>query len=142
MVPEGQTVDTIAVPSVLAVFNWPKNTDRYRRVARFVEALYTKWDKFQLAPRHPKWRDVNLAATFPGWTRWSVADDMLRKLRQDAVAEAPSRERRIQRLPAHQDRGHRHAGAARSAVPRVPAVAAASTRPRAATTLIGRPVRG
>ena len=90
LVPDGQIVDTIAVPSVLAVYNWPKNTDRYRRVARFVEALYTKWDKFQEPPRHPKWRDVNLAATVPGWTRSSAADDMLRKLRQDAVAEAPS----------------------------------------------------
>jgi TRAP-type uncharacterized transport system substrate-binding protein len=90
LVPDGQTVDTIAVPSVLAVYNWPKNTDRYRRVARFVEALYTKWDKFLEPPRHPKWKDVNLAATVPGWTRSSVADDMLRKLRQDAVAEAPS----------------------------------------------------
>jgi len=91
LVPDGQTVDTIAVPSVLAVFNWPKNTDRYRRVARFVEALYAKWDKFLEPPRHPKWRDVNLAATVPGWTRWGVADDMLRKLRQDAaVAEAPA----------------------------------------------------
>ena len=90
LVPDGQTVDTIGVPSVLAVYNWPKNNDRYRRVARFVEALYSKWDKFLEAPRHPKWKDVNLAATVPGWTRWSVADDMLRKLRQDAVAEAPS----------------------------------------------------
>lgn len=90
LVPDGQTVDTIGVPSVLAVYNWPKNTDRYRRVARFVEALYTKWDKFQEPPRHPKWRDVNLAATVPGWTRSSVADDMLRKLRHDAVAEVPS----------------------------------------------------
>jgi uncharacterized protein len=90
LVPEGQTIDTIGVPSVLAVYNWPKNNDRYRRVARFVEALYTKWDKFLEAPRHPKWKDVNLAATVPGWTRSSIAEDMLRKLRQDAVAEAPS----------------------------------------------------
>jgi TRAP-type uncharacterized transport system substrate-binding protein len=90
LVPDDQTIDTIGVPSVLAVYNWPKNTDRYRRVARFVEALYSKWDKFQEPPRHPKWRDINLAATVPGWTRWSVAEDMLRKLRQDAVAEAPS----------------------------------------------------
>ena len=72
------------------MFNWPENTDRYRRVQRFVEALYTKWDKFLLAPRHPKWKDVNLAATVPGWTRWSVAEDMLRKVRQDTVAEAPT----------------------------------------------------
>src|SRR5437016_8005648 len=81
LVAQGERTDTIAVPAVLAVFNWPKNTDRYQRVQKFVEALFTKWDKFREPPRHPKWRDVNLAATVPGWTRWSVAEDMLRSLR-------------------------------------------------------------
>src|SRR6266436_407104 len=38
LVPEGESVDTIAVPTVLAVFNWAKGTDRYRRVEKFVEA--------------------------------------------------------------------------------------------------------
>jgi TRAP-type uncharacterized transport system substrate-binding protein len=90
LVPAGETVDTIAVPSVLAVFNWPKYTDRYRRVQRFVEALYTKWDQFLLAPRHPKWKEVNLAATVPGWGRWAPAEEMLRKIRQDTVADAPT----------------------------------------------------
>jgi len=90
LVPAGETVDTIAVPSVLAVFNWPKNTDRYRRVQRFVEALYTKWDEFLLAPRHPKWKEVNLAATVPGWGRWAPAEEMFSKIRQDTVADAPT----------------------------------------------------
>jgi uncharacterized protein len=89
LVPPGQSIDTIAVPSVLAVFNWQKNSDRYRPVQRFVEALYSKWDKFLQPPRHPKWRDVNLAATVPGWTRWSVAEEMLQKVRQDNVANEP-----------------------------------------------------
>ena len=84
LVTEGDRVDTIGVPAVLAVFNWPRNTDRYQRVQKFVEALFTKWDKFQQPPRHPKWRDANLAATVPGWTRWSVADEMLRRLNAQA----------------------------------------------------------
>jgi TRAP transporter TAXI family solute receptor len=88
LVPDGQSVDTIAVPAVLAVYNWSKGNDRYRRVARFVEGLFTKWDKFLEPPRHPKWRDVNLAATVPGWTRWSVADEMLQRLRQKEGAKA------------------------------------------------------
>jgi TRAP-type uncharacterized transport system substrate-binding protein len=88
LVPEGQSVDTIAVPAVLAVFNWQKGTDRYRRVERFVESLFTKWDKFREPPRHPKWRDVNLAATVPGWTRWGVADEMLKRIRPKDVADA------------------------------------------------------
>jgi hypothetical protein len=82
LVPPGQVTDTIAVPAVLAVFNWQKNTDRYRKVQRFVEAFFTKFEQFQQPPRHPKWRDVNLAATVPGWTRWSVAEEMLQRLRQ------------------------------------------------------------
>jgi uncharacterized protein len=88
LVPEGQAVDTLAVPAVLAVFNWPKNTDRYRRVEKFVDALFTKWDKFREPPRHPKWRDVNLAATVPGWNRASVADEMLKRIRPKEVADA------------------------------------------------------
>jgi len=69
---------------VLAAFNWQKNTDRYRRVQKFVDALFTKFDKFRQPPRHPKWKDVNLAATVPGWSRLSSADEALRKLRPDA----------------------------------------------------------
>jgi TRAP-type uncharacterized transport system substrate-binding protein len=72
-------VDTIAVPAVLAVFNWPKNSDRYRRVQRFVEYLFNRWDRFQRPPFHPKWREINLAAKVPGWIRFSAAEDMLQR---------------------------------------------------------------
>jgi TRAP-type uncharacterized transport system substrate-binding protein len=87
LVPEGPPTDTIAVPTVLAVFNWAKGSDRYRRVERFTESFFNKWEKFREPPRHPKWRDVNLAATVPGWTRWSVAEEMLRRLRAKEVAD-------------------------------------------------------
>jgi len=91
LVAEGEPVDTIAVPAVLAVYNWQKGNDRYRRVERFTEAFFAKWDKFREAPRHPKWRDVNLAATVPGWTRWSVSEDMLRRLRlQEGTEPQPA----------------------------------------------------
>jgi TRAP-type uncharacterized transport system substrate-binding protein len=82
LVPQGEKIDTLAVPAVLAVYNWPTDTDRYRRVQRFTEALFTKWDKFAEAQRHPKWRDVSLTATVPGWSRWSVADEMLKRMHQ------------------------------------------------------------
>ena len=80
LVPAGQRVDTIAVPAVLALYNWPRGTDRFRRVERFVERMFDNWSKFQQPPRHPKWREVNLAATVPGWTRFSVAEKMLQKM--------------------------------------------------------------
>ena len=68
LVPEGQSVDTLAVPAVLAVFNWPKGNDRYRRVERFTDRLFTNWEKFRQPPRHPKWRDVNLRRPSPAGT--------------------------------------------------------------------------
>jgi hypothetical protein len=80
------------VPAVLAAFNWPKGSDRYLRVQRFVQALFANRDKFRQPPRHPKWRDVNLAATVPGWTRLGAASEMLDQLAARANAQASSSE--------------------------------------------------
>jgi TRAP-type uncharacterized transport system substrate-binding protein len=77
LVAEGQKTETIAVPAVLSVFNWPRSSDRYRRIERFTDRLFAKWDQLLVAPRHPKWRDVNLGATVPGWTRHIIAEQML-----------------------------------------------------------------
>jgi uncharacterized protein len=80
LLPPGQQIDTIAVPAVLAVYNWKTKKDRLRRVQRFVERLFENWDKLQRAPNHPKWRDVNIAATVPGWNRFGPAEDALQRL--------------------------------------------------------------
>ena len=86
LVAEGQKVDTIAVPAVLAVFNWPRGSDRYRRIERFVERLFINWDQLLVAPRHPKWRDVNLGATVPGWTRYVIAERTLERFHGPSVS--------------------------------------------------------
>jgi TRAP-type uncharacterized transport system substrate-binding protein len=88
LIAPGETIETIAVPGVLAVYNWPKGSDRERRVARFIERLFANWNKIQQPPYHPKWRDINLAATVPGWTRYRVADELLQNLKkQDDAAD-------------------------------------------------------
>lgn len=80
LIPQGETIDTIAAPSVLVTYNWAPNTDGLRRVQRFTENLFNRWDKLQQASRHPKWRDVNLAETAPpGWTRLSAAEELLKR---------------------------------------------------------------
>jgi TRAP-type uncharacterized transport system substrate-binding protein len=77
LIEKGQRVETIAVPAVLAAYNWAPNTDRYRRLAHFVEVFFTKISDFQKPPFHPKWKEVSLAATLPGWTRFKPAQDWL-----------------------------------------------------------------
>jgi len=87
LMPEGQNkIDTIAVPAVLAAFNWSKGSDRQKKIERVVERMFTNWSKFQKPPFHPKWRDVNLAATVPGWTRLESAERELQKLQAQAPA--------------------------------------------------------
>src|SRR6266853_192809 len=84
----GETVDTVAVGAVLIAYNWPKtNADRYRRVQRFVEAFFPKIAEFQKPPRHVKWREVNISATLPGWTRFEAAQAWLDNQRSAAAAE-------------------------------------------------------
>ena len=91
LVAPNERVDTIAVPSVLAVYNWPKTTDRYRRVERFVQRLFANFDKLQNPPYHAKWKDVNLAASIPGWTRFSVAETELQAYkRARGIVEQPA----------------------------------------------------
>ncbi|MDB5414802.1 MAG: transporter substrate-binding protein [Rubritepida sp.] len=72
LVPEEGT-DTIAVGAVLAAYGWPTGSERHAKVSRFVDALTANFDAFLRPPRHPKWREVNLAATVPGWIRFTPA---------------------------------------------------------------------
>ena len=85
LIAPGQKVETVAVSAVLIAFNWPKNTDRYRRIQKFVENFFPRLADFQKAPRHPKWREANLAAVLPGWKRFEGADEWLRK--REGVAQ-------------------------------------------------------
>jgi uncharacterized protein len=86
LIAPGQAVDTIAVGAVLIAYDWPKNVDRYRRVQRFVEAFFSKIAEFQKPPRHVKWREVNVAATLPGWPRLPAAQQWLdNQRRQEQV---------------------------------------------------------
>jgi TRAP-type uncharacterized transport system substrate-binding protein len=77
LIPEGQQIETIAVPTILAVYNWPRSSDRYRRVARLTNYLFDRLGKLQQPGFHPAWKDVNLKAPVPGLTRFSVAQDWL-----------------------------------------------------------------
>lgn len=77
MIPQGTTVKSLAVSAVLAAYNWDQDSDRYRRIARFVDTFFDKFPEFSKPPRHPKWKEVNLNATLPGWTRHPAAQAWL-----------------------------------------------------------------
>ena len=90
LVPEGAAVPTIASRALLVTYAWPENSDKYRRLAKFVGAFFGKIDQFNDPARHPKWREVNLAADMPGWVRFKPAADWLAAHRDQAVAANPA----------------------------------------------------
>ena len=77
LIAEGEKVDTIAVPALLAAYNWAPNTDRYRKLTQFVDAFFTKFPTFQNPPFHPKWKEVSLSAPLAGWNRFPYAQQWL-----------------------------------------------------------------
>jgi TRAP transporter TAXI family solute receptor len=86
LIEPGRRVETLAVGSVLIAYNWPRDSDRYQKIEKFVDAFFPRLAKLQAPPHHPKWREVNVAATLPGWTRFGAAEDWLRDHREPSAA--------------------------------------------------------
>jgi uncharacterized protein len=89
--PQG-AVETIAAKTLLVTYNWQPGSDRYQRVQRFVDAFFTNFDELKKPDRHPKWREVNLAATFSGLPRFRPAADWLQRQATTATP-APAAQR-------------------------------------------------
>ena len=77
LIAKGQKVPTIAVPTILAAFNWRPDTPRYKRVARFVDELFSRIDKLKAPGFDPKWKDVNITTRVPGLERFRAAQEWL-----------------------------------------------------------------
>jgi TRAP-type uncharacterized transport system substrate-binding protein len=96
----GEKVETLGVQTVLAVYNWPRESDRYRRVQRFIETYFDRFENLHKPPYHPKWKSVNLAANVPGWQRYAVADERLKQTATAKSQPAPSIDPQLARQQA------------------------------------------
>lgn len=100
LIEQGQSVQTISVPALLAVYNWKPETDRYRRTVRFVEYLFERFDRLRVAPFQRGWKNMNLAGTIPGWTRFPPAQEQLNKpARSSAIDPALARTQAARAAP-------------------------------------------
>src|ERR1700730_9090839 len=77
LVAKSERVATIAVPTILAAFNWRPGSERYRRVARFVDGRLGGGDKLKTPGFDPKGKDVNLSTQVPGLERFQAAQEWL-----------------------------------------------------------------
>jgi uncharacterized protein len=86
LIAKGTTVQTIAVDAVLITDNWPLTSERYRRVAKFVDSFFLRFAQLRKPPRHPKWLEVNLGTELPGWQRLPAAQEWLDRAEQAKTA--------------------------------------------------------
>jgi len=91
LIASGQSVDSVAVSVVMAMYYQSPDNARHARIARFVQAFFSKFEQFQEATYHPNWRSVSIAAPLRGWTRFEPAEMWLTKngdpaLGQDAMS--------------------------------------------------------
>ena len=79
---------TISVPTVLVAYNWPFGSNRYQRVTRFTDVLFSRVDRLQVAGFDPKWQSINLRAAVPGLNRFPAAQQWLdRQSRQPPAGQ-------------------------------------------------------
>ena len=90
LVPAGQSIDTMSVCAVLISFNWSGDSVRYAKIAKFVDRFFANFDRFLVAPRHPKWREVNFAATLETWHRSPLAQKWIDRVKQTTDAASRS----------------------------------------------------
>ena len=77
LIEKDKPVATLSVGTVLAVYNWPPNSERHRKIARFVQALFRQMDDLRFPPHHPKWQEVDIGRSVPGWTRFAAAEQWM-----------------------------------------------------------------
>lgn len=77
LVKPGERIATLAVPTVLATYNWPTNSNRYQRVARFTDYLFGRINRLQVPGFDPNWKTINLGATVPSLGRSAAAQEWL-----------------------------------------------------------------
>jgi uncharacterized protein len=93
LLPKDQRVETVAMYTMLVTLNWPKGSMRYTRNAKFVDALFSKYQDFLKPPRQPSWKSVNFAGKVPGWQRFPPAQEWLDRHEQEASKARTSFER-------------------------------------------------
>lgn len=70
LVKENKDISTIAVGSVMAVYNWPRESKKRQQLQDFARRFSASFKRLQGAAFHPKWREVDLTKEVPGWKRF------------------------------------------------------------------------
>jgi uncharacterized protein len=77
LIPDEQTIDTVSVGVVVVANRTAATDESNQRIARFVPAFFGSLSDLAGPRWHPKWSEVNLAATLDRWPRAPAAKEWL-----------------------------------------------------------------
>jgi TRAP transporter TAXI family solute receptor len=89
LVAPSESVATIGVSYVMAVYGRPRQPERYKVMSLFVERFLSSYGKLNASGFSPRWAEVNLRAPVKGWQRFEAAEDWLVANAQPAAEAAP-----------------------------------------------------
>src|SRR5208282_258041 len=90
LVAPNESVATIGGSSVMAIRNWPRQSERFKVTARFVERFLSSFEKLKTGSFSPKWAEVNLHAAVKGWQRFEPAGQWVLANAQPLAEPAPA----------------------------------------------------
>jgi TRAP-type uncharacterized transport system substrate-binding protein len=86
LIPTGASVEALSLTAVLMTTTGRGSEASQRRVTPFVSAFFEGLTTRRTVDLHPKWMEVNLAASVPGWTRARPAQEWLEQAKQRQVS--------------------------------------------------------
>jgi len=96
LIPATASVPTVANHALLVSYAWPENSEKYRRIERFVNEFFGKAEKFKdNSARHPKWAEFNVWTDIPGWTRFKAAANWLAAREPVSASNEPANVREM-----------------------------------------------
>ena len=70
LIADGNVVETLAVPTIMAVYAWPSRNPKRAQLQDFYDAMTNGLGRLRQKPFHPKWRELDLDAEIDGWERF------------------------------------------------------------------------
>ncbi len=78
LIAHGQRIDTLAVAVVLVAPMTSRSGAPDGRISKVVDMLFSEVATLHMPAYHPKWRDMNLTASMPGWPRHPAVEHWLK----------------------------------------------------------------
>ena len=100
LIPEGETIPTLAVNTILVAYSWPLGSRRSDLLATFARAFLSRVPELQDGRHHPKWAEVDLTSRIDELARFSPAESWLRA-QAGPAADETSRESFRQFMARH-----------------------------------------